>query len=341
MKILFIGNLNKYTRSYQRFRAMVEMGYEVKGLSFEPIGTVAGITEDTRTLYQKVMNKLGHPLDITDVNGKMINEYNRIHYDLAWIEKGLMVKPKILNQIKEKVKTKLLFYSNDNMSKKHYQSRYFLQSICIYDYIVIIKEYNADFFTIRGCKNVISVDRSYDKYYIKNRPDNTPYIYDVVFIGTYEKHRYKMLLELANEGITVTVFGNNWPMYSNPFLNIMHRPIYGDEFIYVMHTSKIILNFLRKCNDDKTTGRTFEIPASGSFMLSERTKEQLKYFEEGKESEFFGSKEELLEKSIYYLNHDEKRESIAREGRKRCVYSGYSHHDRLEYILSEINRTRN
>src|SRR5829696_8072533 len=84
------------------------------------------------------------------------------------------------------------------------------------------------------------------------------------------------------------------------------------------------------------TSRTFEIPACGAFMLAERTDEHLRLFEEGKEAAYFGSNEELLEKVRYYLDHEDERRRIASAGRKRCLDSGYSHHERLKYMLSVV-----
>ena len=79
-----------------------------------------------------------------------------------------------------------------------------------------------------------------------------------------------------------------------------------------------------------------EIPACGAFMLAERTREHLRLFEEGKEAAYFGSNEELLEKVHYYLNHEDERSTIASAGRQRCLDGGYSHHERLKYMLSVV-----
>lgn len=79
-----------------------------------------------------------------------------------------------------------------------------------------------------------------------------------------------------------------------------------------------------------------EVLACGAFMLAERTNEHLRLFEEGKEAAYFGSDSELLEKVRYYLEHEEERKTIGPAGRKRCLDSGYSHHERLKYMLSAI-----
>ena len=96
---------------------------------------------------------------------------------------------------------------------------------------------------------------------------------------------------------------------------------------------------LIKQNRDLQTTRTFEIPACGAFMLAERTDEHLRLFEEGKEAAYFGSEGELLDKVRYYLDHEGERKTIAAAGRKRCLDSGYSHHDRLKYMLRRITET--
>ena len=72
-------------------------------------------------------------------------------------------------------------------------------------------------------------------------------------------------------------------------------------------------------------------------MLAERTNEHMKLFEEGKEAEFFGSNEELLIKVNYYLSHEQERNRIAQAGRRRCISSGYSNHERLKAMLEVID----
>jgi spore maturation protein CgeB len=161
----------------------------------------------------------------------------------------------------------------------------------------------------------------------------------VGLIGSFEEQRAESIYFLAKNGIQVGVWGNGWEKnkLSHPNLRLKGPGILGDDYARGICSFDICLGFLRKVNRDQQTLRSMEIPACGAFMLAERTDEHLAYFEEGKEAEFFGTDEELLEKVRYYLDHEAERKQIARAGRERCLKSGYSNHERLKEFLARIS----
>lgn len=161
---------------------------------------------------------------------------------------------------------------------------------------------------------------------------------DVGFIGSFEKERAESMLYLAERGVPVTVWGNGWKdlINKNPNLVIRNKPVYSEEYTKAINATKINLCFLRKINRDEITSRSVEIPACGGFMLGERTKRHLEFFEEGKEAEFFSSKEELLEKVKIFLADEGARCRIAEAGLARCLKSGYNHRIQLERMLQEL-----
>ncbi len=346
MTIIFVGNLNRYSRSYQRFRALQEMCYDVVGLSFAPIGFKPGITKGP-SLISKICGKLGFPLDLTDINMQIIEKVEQKKPDILWIELGLMIRPSTLKKVKKNQhNTIIVSCSEDDTFARHNQSAYYRGCLPFYDVVFTTKSYNcnSEELPALGARKVVFVDAAYDKNTQNPIPisneDRGKFGSDVGFIGTFEKDRAEKMLFLAQNGIQIRVWGNGWDKMVNKHQNLKveNRPLYEDDYGRAICSTKINLCFLRKKNRDLQTSRTIEIPAYGGFMLTERTREHLRLFEEGKEVVFFdiNSPQELLEKVKYYLAHDEERKAIAKAGRKRCTDGGYSHHDRLRYMVEQL-----
>ena len=143
---------------------------------------------------------------------------------------------------------------------------------------------------------------------------------------------------MAENGIKVVVWGNGWGAWvnKNPNLIIKNQPLYSDDYAKAINAAKVNLCFLRKINRDEVTSRSVEIPACGGFMLAEKTKRHLEFFQEGKEAVFFDSEEELHQKVKKYLADDGTRLVIAKAGRERCIKSGYSMKAQLSGMLRKI-----
>ena len=92
-KILFVGDLNDYCRSHQRFRALIDLGHRVFGLSHTPVPYRPGI-DSKPNLFSRVMWKLSLPLDTTRVNKKIGEVLRKEKFDIVWIDKSLTIRPK-------------------------------------------------------------------------------------------------------------------------------------------------------------------------------------------------------------------------------------------------------
>ena len=86
------------------------------------------------------------------------------------------------------------------------------------------------------------------------------------------------------------------------------------EMPKIFNLSKINLNFTIKPIRTGLPLRIWDIMGCGGFVLTNYQEEIAEYFEVGKEIEVFGSEEELAEKVRYYLEHEEERAAIARNG---------------------------
>lgn len=336
--ILFIGQLYPEGRSMQRCLTLQRMGCAVTPLSSYSFIHKASVRE-------RIFWKLGFPLDTSRINGRIGETVSTCEYDIIWVEKENCLKPQTLASVRRLApRSALVSCSEDDMYARHNHSVYYRLGLHYYDVVFTTKTYNLTELKNFGAKRVELFLDAYDD--ILHRPlelsekDCALYGCDVGFIGTYEKDRAEKMLFLARQGIAVTVWGDGWAHLknANQNLSIKGKALYQDEYVKALNATNINLCFLRKMNRDQTTSRSVEIPASGGFMLAERTLRHQELFEEGKEAAFFdvNSPQDLLEKVRYYLAHEEERLSIARGGRARCMASAYSHRAQLENILKLV-----
>lgn len=341
MKILFIGDLNEYGRSFQRYKTLIELGNELTGLSMVPVPFVPGI--DNPSFLERLFWKIKFPLDLTGVNKKIRQAIKKEKFDIVWIEKGNTIKPKILCFIKKnQPQAKLISLSEDDMYARHNRSFYYDCGIKYYDIVFTTKVYNLTELKLLGAKRTELFFDSYDENVHRpinlTKEDEEKFGCDVGFIGTFEKDRAEKMLFLAENGIKVVVWGNGWELWQDKNINLIikNAPIYGDDYAKAIRATKINLCFLRKINRDEITSRSIEIPACGGFMIAERTKRHLEFFEENKEAVFFDTKEELLDEVKKYLGNNENRRKIAEAGRERCIKSGYGMKNQLSKVLKKI-----
>lgn len=162
---------------------------------------------------------------------------------------------------------------------------------------------------------------------------------DVVFIGHNENDDRVQTLEfLARNGVDLHLFGTRWEELARDSI-LRSQPLCalrGDEYVHAIASAKISLVFLSHRNRDRYTRRCFEIPAIGSMMLAPRTTELKELFQEGKEAAYFSSKEELLDKVRYYLEHEDERRAIVEAARHRCLRDGHSNVGRAGEIMDQL-----
>ncbi|MBK18431.1 MAG: hypothetical protein CMM52_06305 [Rhodospirillaceae bacterium] len=352
LRMLFAGDLNDYSKGYSRLCAAKELGVAVEEISTIPVAT-------SETGYAEISNffklawKLGFHLDLEKTNKRLIEAVRKQVPDIIWIEKGNMILPRTLKHLRQLCpNAQLVSYTDDDMYNSINRSWAYRFGVKLYDTIFTTKSYNADPGELPsfGAQKVIMVDKAYDPAHhmpVELTPEEHSWLDDDVgFIGSFEEPRAEDMLFLAKNGIRVRVWGNGWDGYDpkepnlvierRALVNTNNNPLYSKGIC----ATKINLAFLRKANRDLQTDRSIEIPACGAFMMAEYSDEHAALFEEDKESVYFRSREELVEKIQYYLSHEEEREQIATAGRLRCLNDDYSQKGRVKYMLEALTASQ-
>ncbi len=340
LNVLYVGPLYKGGTCLQRMKALQDLGHIIYPIDTRPVS----VEEKEKKLIFRVARNFFGPQDFAGANKNIVELIKHKKIDIVWIDKGLTIKKDTLEFIRSTQPRAIIAgYSPDDMNGRHNQSKDFLEGLPLYHVYFTTKSYGVKELEELGCPEVVFTGKAFDTHTHRPMPvtgeDRLKYGGEVGFIGTYEKERADTILYLAGKGINIRVWGNGWEkcrgLQQN--LRIEGIPLYGDDYAKALCSFDINLAFLRKINRDRQTARSIEIPATGSFMLAERSDEHLELFEEGKEAEFFGTDDECLSKINYYLENAEKRKSIAQAGYSRCVNSKYSYHDRLKLLLDHIS----
>lgn len=291
-------------------------------------------------LLEKVFLKLRLPLDLTFLNFRFLKQVIFNDYNAIIIIKGNNIFPisiflaRILNN-----KTTIISWSLDNMIKKHNSSLYFKFSIPLYDIIYTTKSNTIKSFKKLNARRVELITQAYSKFEHYPEDYSKDFDYGILFIGSPEDDRIEKLKFLSKKNIKVNVFGNGWEKYdlknySN--IKIHNRPLLDSDFRKAISSSKISLNFLRKINDDIHTSRTFEIPACGGFMISERSIEHSDFFIEDNEAVYFDGSDELYQKVLLYLDNEKPREKIKLNGLKKIKILNNTYCEMVNKILDNL-----
>jgi spore maturation protein CgeB len=168
------------------------------------------------------------------------------------------------------------------------------------------------------------------------------YACDVSFVGCWSPKKEQILNRLLDQcpGIDLRVWGPGWTRATGPVRDRWQgRGAYGDELSAIYCSSRINLALLSEPGGgtsvgDQVTARTWQIPASGSFMLHEETAELKRYFTPGTETGTFRSPEELAARVRWFLDNEAARNQIALAGYRRCVEQGYTYLPAAEAILA-------
>jgi spore maturation protein CgeB len=347
-RILVVADLNFAEKGPMRLRAMEKIGLDVMAASHTRLYE-AGQGNRKFSLSYRIANRMGFCPDSENINRRIRHLIDRNDFDAVWVEKGNMIIPPTLRYAKSRPRPpRIVWYSEDDMFMRHNRSRAFERALPHYDLVFTTKNRNSqpEELPAMGARRVVFVDKAFDPeqhFPIDISEDERSSLGgDIGFVGTYERERGEAMLFLAEHGLKVRIWGNGWEAFPNKHENLFveGRAVINsvDDLSYTkaIRATKINLGFLRKLNRDEQTDRSVEIPACGGFMLAERSADHLRLFDEGKEAEFFESRDELLNKARHYLEDDDKREKIATAGRNRCVEGDYTHLNRVRFMMSQV-----
>ncbi len=213
--------------------------------------------------------------------------------DLLLVFKGRFILPEHLLAIKSALTdTQLLNFNPDSPWEKANSTNWLLDSLPIYDLHLSWSKQLLAKFTGANAKRVEYLPFAYDPAIHQPVADEDLAEFDAVLVGTYDPTREKILADLGE--FNIAIWGNDWNRATQiPKGWLKGSAVYGKDSARLLKRGMVALNFLRPQNIGSHNMRTFEIPATATTMLTDRTPEHLAFFDEGSEIECFEGLEEL------------------------------------------------
>lgn len=350
MKILIAGDWHSEVHEKGMYQALSSLGHTVLRFAWHEYFVGGGSA--VAIALRKAQNKyLIGPL-VSRLNRDLFESVLSELPDILFIYRGTHILPETLRQIRDVCpRTRLIGYNNDDPFSPHYPRwlwRHFLGGMKEYDLLLAYRHRNIADFQAAGARRVELLRSWYisERNYpvVLNSDELNSYDADVVFVGHYEDDgRVKLLEEVVRQGWRLRLYGPGYDwdpvIADSPELKaqIPVRLVWGDEYNKALCGGKIALCFLSKLNQDTYTRRCFEIPATGTLMVSERTDDLEQLFRPGEEADFFSNRDELIDKIRLYLGNDDLRRHVAEAGMRRVRGDGHDVVSRMRDMLRWVS----
>jgi len=284
---------------------------------------------------------------VKDMNMKFIEHIQRLNPDLLIIIKGLGITGETIKQLRKVYKNPIVGWIFDvtlggTPIKDVPQYVDFIKTLDKFytidaDAIPELEKLgvNADWLS-EGC------DPEFHKEVVFNAIQRRKYGADIIFlgsIGTIHPHREEFLKRIYDEGFNLKIYGS-------VFYKSGEEPAWvkechcGFSAINNYHSlacqsGKIIIGIDGWPKRGKSwSARIYRTLCAGGFLLTNHTKDIEQYFQPGKYIDTYKDADELIDKIVYWLGEDDKREEISKAGQK-LVMDKHQFKHRLQRMLDE------
>ena len=180
---------------------------------------------------------------------------------LLTIQRDCELWAETLHQIRGLGTVALATWTTDDSFKFSKVSRFIAPC---YDAISTTYDYRLDDYRAVGVQGALLTQWAANSNWLQEPKKAADCKYAVSFVGARFGNRAVLVQALQAAGIVVTCFGHGWA----------NGPVSTEEIPYIMRDSVISLNFSGGFNtagghDRQIKARTFEVPGSGGFLLTD------------------------------------------------------------------------
>jgi spore maturation protein CgeB len=142
------------------------------------------------------------------------------------------------------------------------------------------------------------------------------------------------IISMIGEQFPVNLFTND-PDFSSFGVNNRGQIDYYTEMPLVFKSSAINLNITLRSIQRGIPLRSMDILGCEGFLLTNYQEDYLRFFSPGEEFVYYQSRQDLMDKIKYYLEHEDDRKEIARKGYAK-VHSEHTYEQRIDEMLNIV-----
>ena len=325
LRIVYLGPQALGTNSGALAKALRRRGHLV-----QPVDPGLFLPKWGRGRLGRLIGRAMRGVAIRELNQHILQECETLQPHIFFVFKGPALLPDTLEKVKQNSGARTVLFFPDVSFYAHGD----LIPKCLphYDLIFTTKTFGVRDLRKIGLTQVEFLPHGFDPDLHCELPHASNGLghlqCDASFIGTWSPKKEAILAQVKQlvPDVNLKIWGNQWEKMRAEVLqpSIVGTGIEGAGYALAIQSSIINIAILSEARQgassgDQITSRTFHIPASGGFMLHERTEELRQYFTEGTEIACFDHAEELAQKIRYYLKHPQERELLRVQGHQRCV----------------------
>lgn len=336
MKLLLVGSDQVWSLERIYLKYLREAGVETELFAAQNL-----LYEyNDRSLFNKIRLRAGISGIYRRINHQLFEIVRRFRPDVIWVFKGMEVLPDTLRRLHE-MGIPVANYNPDNpfvFTGRGSGNRNVTDSISLYDlhftYNLEVKKRLEDEFGLPVRLLPFGFELAEEVWQECLRE---PEIRRVCFMGNPDPKRAIMINQLAEAGMEIDLYGNDWKkVVQHPGLQFF-APVYADGFWKKLRAYRVQLNLMRVHNENSHNMRSLEVPGVGGIMLAPDTDEHRMLFKDGEEAFLFSGVQECVQKANYILGLSPgEAETIRKRARERSLGSGYTYKARTAFVLDQL-----
>jgi spore maturation protein CgeB len=297
-----------------------------------------------RSLWLRALRRVCRPLMAEDYNAAVLELLQVRPLEFLLVFKGMLVTPQTLKRFRDRSVPIYCVYPD--VSFQDHGSNIW-DCLPLYDCVFTTKSWHLDDSQLRKrVRRLQHVSHGFDPEVHRpvavSQHTHRLYACDVSFVGYWSPKKERLLLRLMESmpQLDLRIWGPSWHL-ADPALRRcwQGRGAWGDEISAIYASSRINLGLLSEAgtgtvSGDLTTARTWQIPASGGFLLHEDTAELRRAFLPDSEVGVFTGPRDVADAVKYWLQQSPQRMAAARAAHARAVRAPYTYAPAVDQILA-------